>query len=129
MINDLNKIYLDILFESPNWNFSDEFIKKDDYKNVGIYFNQDHVISRIEERYKNQINLTQLLNSCKKFIKKFIYNEYKTIKNNNVSKVVFDKNLNLLYACSILRKNKDVFLKVNTVLNINWKDQYEVYEI
>ena len=67
-MNNFEKTYLDILLESPTWKFSDEFIKKDDYKNVGIYFNQDHIVQRLKDRYDNKISLTQLLNSCKNLL-------------------------------------------------------------
>lgn len=74
-MNKIQEIYLNLILEA-NWNFGSEFIKKGQFKDVAIYFQQNHVLDRISQR--GDCTLSQLLKSTKKLIKiLFLKNELK----------------------------------------------------
>ena len=126
-----DQIYKQIIFEA-NYNFGSDFIKKGQYNNIAIYFSQQHIINRIEERDKTK-HLGDILKSNKKFLKLLDKNN-KLLKEKQLQKHynVFDSSRNLFYGCDLVKKQNNLFLKVNTFLNPMWREttyKGKIYEI
>lgn len=125
-MNKFEQLYNKIILEA-NWDFGSDFVKKDQYLNIAIYFQQIHIIQRIKER--GICTLGNLKKSCKKFLKT-LNERNQLLKENQLQKHynVYDNTRNILWCCDLCRKSNGLYLKVNTFLDNSWRTR-KVYEI